>query len=60
MNEQTEECIQKLVDNKAQKEFMRYALLQELKSALGKLVSEAWKNSKNGGMKNKDQRSKLR
>ena len=46
LNEQTEECIQKLVDNKAQKEFMRYALLQEPKSALGKLVSEAWKKFK--------------
>ena len=32
--------------NKAQKEFMRYALLQEPKSALGKLVSEAWKKFK--------------
>lgn len=46
LNEQTEECIQKLVDNKAQKEFMRYALLQEPKPALGKLVSEAWKKFK--------------
>ncbi len=46
LNEQTEECIQRLVDNKAQKEFMRYALLQEPKSALGKLVSEAWKKFK--------------
>lgn len=46
LNEQTEECIQKLVDNKARKEFMRYALLQEPKSALGKIVSEAWKKFK--------------
>lgn len=33
--------LQIVVDNKAQKEFMRYALLKKSKSALGKLVSEA-------------------
>lgn len=45
-NEQAEETIQKLVEAEAQKEFMRYAFLEEPKSALGKLVSGAWKKFK--------------
>lgn len=46
LNEQTEVTIQKLVETEAQKEFMRYAFLQEPKSELGKLVSGAWKKFK--------------
>ena len=46
LNEQTEECVQKLVETEAQKEFMRYAFLSEPKTALGKLVSGAWKKFK--------------
>lgn len=43
LNEQTEATIQKLVETEAQKEFMRYAFLQEPKTAIGKLVSGAWR-----------------
>lgn len=42
-NKKAEETIQKLVEAEAQKEFMRYAFLEEPNSALGKLVSGAWK-----------------
>lgn len=45
-NEQAEETVQKLVEAEAQKEFMRYAFLEEPKSPLGKLVSGAWKKFK--------------
>lgn len=45
-NEQAEETVQKLVEAEAQKEFMRYAFLEEPKTALGKLVSGAWKRFK--------------
>lgn len=40
LNEQTEATIQKIVETEAQKEFMRYAFLQEPKSELGKLIGE--------------------
>lgn len=46
LNEQTEATIQKLVETEAQKEFMRYAFLQEPKTAIGKLVSGAWRQFK--------------
>ena len=45
-NEQAEETVQKLVEAEAQKEFMRYAFLEEPKSMIGKLVSGAWKKFK--------------
>ena len=45
-NEQAEETVQKLVEAEAQKEFMRYAFLEEPKSVIGKLVSGAWKKFK--------------
>lgn len=38
--------MQKLVEAEAQKEFMRYAFLEEPKSVIGKLVSGAWKKFK--------------
>ena len=44
--EQAEETVQKLVEAEAQKEFMRYAFLEEPKSVIGKLVSGAWKKFK--------------
>ena len=41
-----EATIQKLVETGAQKDFMRYAFLPEPKTAIGKLVSGAWKQFK--------------
>ena len=46
LTEQTEACVQKLVETEAQKEFMRYAFLTEPKSLIGKMVSDAWKSFK--------------
>ena len=46
LNEQTEACVQKLVETEAQKEFMRYPFLTEPKSELGRLISGAWKKFK--------------
>lgn len=46
LTEQTEACVQKLVETEAQKEFMRYAFLKEPKSLIGKMVSDAWKSFK--------------
>ena len=46
LNKQTEETIRKMVETEAQKEFMRYAFLREPKTALGKLVSGAWRKFK--------------
>ena len=40
------EDVQTIVEEEAQKEFMRYAFLEKPKTSLGKLVSEAWRGFK--------------
>ena len=46
LNEQMENEIHDLVENEAQKDFMRLAFLENPKTPLGKIVSEAWKRFK--------------
>lgn len=46
LQERTEECIKDMVETEAQKEFMRYAFLEEPKTQLGKLVAGVWKKFK--------------
>lgn len=46
LNRQIEEDVQTIVEEEAQKEFMRYAFLEKPKTSLGKLVSEAWRGFK--------------
>ena len=46
LNKQTEETIQTMVETEAQKEFMRYAFLKELKTPIGKLAAGAWRKFK--------------
>lgn len=43
LNKQVDEKVNAMVENEAQKEFMRYAFLENPKTALGRLVSGAWR-----------------
>ncbi len=43
LNKKVDEKVNDMVENEARKEFMRYAFLENLKTALGRLVSGAWK-----------------
>ncbi len=43
LNKKVDEKVNAMVENEAQKEFMRYAFLENPKTALGRLVSGAWR-----------------
>ena len=43
LNKQVDEKVNAMVENEAQKEFVRYAFLENPKTALGRLVSGAWR-----------------
>ncbi len=46
LNEQVEKRIQDMVESEAQKDFLKLAFLENPKTPLGKLVSQAWKRFK--------------
>ena len=55
LNKQVDEKVNAMVENEAQKEFMRYAFLENPKTALGRLVPGAWRKilsltDSNGGV----------
>ena len=43
LNKKVDEKVNDMVENEAQKEFMRYAFLENPQTALGRLVSGAWR-----------------
>ena len=46
LNEQMEKAVHDIVDSEAQKDFLKLAFLENPKTPLGKLVSQAWKRFK--------------